>query len=137
MLRASTHQAAVLPLALPEWRTDPRGGSLVEENGRLALTQEINGRALCCPLFIDLKPGGRRKNAPGGSSPSPNGWKSCRAMSPSAFVPNPAATNGCSIARSVPPGNRTVLGQNISGEFSAGRFRRTGKYDEWIEIEAV
>ena len=40
-----------------------------------------------------------------------------------------------SLAR--PAGNRTVLGQNIAGEFTAGRFRSSGKYKEWIEIEAV
>jgi hypothetical protein len=34
-----------------------------------------------------------------------------------------------------PAGNRTVLGQNIAGEFCAGRFRRSGKLEEWIEIE--
>jgi hypothetical protein len=36
-----------------------------------------------------------------------------------------------------PAGNRTLLGHNIAGEFTAGRFRSTGRYDEWIEIEAV
>jgi hypothetical protein len=36
-----------------------------------------------------------------------------------------------------PAGNRTFLGQNIAGEFSAGRFLTSGKYKEWIEVEAV
>ena len=36
-----------------------------------------------------------------------------------------------------PAGNRTLLGHNIAGEFSAGRFLSTGKFKEWIEIEAV
>jgi hypothetical protein len=36
-----------------------------------------------------------------------------------------------------PTGNRTFLGQNVSGEFSAGRFLASGKYKEWIEVEAV
>ena len=36
-----------------------------------------------------------------------------------------------------PVGNRTVLGQNISGEFTAGRFPSSGKFKQWIEIEAV
>ena len=31
--------------------------------------------------------------------------------------------------------NRTVLGQNISTEFVAGRFRDTGIIAEWIAIE--
>ena len=36
-----------------------------------------------------------------------------------------------------PAGNRTVLGQNIAGEFTAGRFPSSGKFKQWIEIEAV
>jgi hypothetical protein len=35
------------------------------------------------------------------------------------------------------PGNRTVLGQNIAGEFCAGSFHSSGRFDEWIEIEAM
>ena len=42
------------------------------------------------------------------------------------------------IYRSLAPaGNRTLLGQNISAEFCAGRFLTTGKFKEWVEIEAV
>jgi hypothetical protein len=36
-----------------------------------------------------------------------------------------------------PAGNRTVLGQNIAGEFYAGRLKSSGKVAEWIEIEPV
>ena len=35
-----------------------------------------------------------------------------------------------------PAGNRTLVGQNIAGEFCAGRLLDSGKFDEWIEIEA-
>src|SRR5436190_10752026 len=47
-------RAALLPVALSEWRSDPRGRSLDARGGRLVLTQETRGRALCCPLVIDL-----------------------------------------------------------------------------------
>ena len=36
--------AAVLPLALSEWRSDPRSGTLIGEQGRLTLTQEVTGK---------------------------------------------------------------------------------------------
>jgi len=36
-----------------------------------------------------------------------------------------------------PAANRTFMGQNVSGEFCAGRFPKKGEIDEWIEVEAV
>jgi hypothetical protein len=130
-------RAAVLPLALSEWRADPRGGSLEKENGQLTLTQEARGRALCCPLFFDLD----RKR-----SKLECTWRQLTVGESMEIVPRDAAVgfraqSGCEqwlIYRSLgPAANRTVLGQNIAGEFSAGRFRYTGKYKEWIEIEPV
>jgi hypothetical protein len=47
-------RAALLPLALAEWRSDPRGGRLEAAPGKLVLTQETSGRALCCPVLLDL-----------------------------------------------------------------------------------
>ena len=46
----------VIPLALPEWRTDPRHGELAELDGRLQLAQHRAGKNLACPLLIDLNP---------------------------------------------------------------------------------
>jgi hypothetical protein len=130
-------RAAVLPLALKEWRADPRGGSLEENGGALVLTQAIHGRAICCPLFFDLN--GKRAR-------SECTWRQLTIGESLEIVP-PDAAVGYRVQsggdqwlfyRSLgPAGNRTVLGQNIAGEFSAGRFLDTGKYKEWIEIEAV
>jgi hypothetical protein len=137
LLRASQHHAAVLPLALPEWRTDPRGGSLVEASGRLALTHEAHGRALYCPLLIDLKNGRAQRERT---------WRQLTVAESMEVLPRDIAVGfraQCGrhqwlFYRSIgTPGNRTVLGQNIAGEFCAGRFRTTGKLDEWIEIEPV
>ena len=36
-----------------------------------------------------------------------------------------------------PAGNRTVMGQNISGEFAAGRFPASGEIKSWIETEVT
>ena len=56
VLAADKQQTAVLPLGLQEWRADPRGGTLVSENGRLTLTSETSGKALYSALLFDLDP---------------------------------------------------------------------------------
>jgi hypothetical protein len=137
VLRNGKHCAAVLPLALPEWRIDPRGGTLTEESGRLVLTQESTGRAMCCPLLLDLKPTRAKKERT---------WRQLTVAEWMEVLPRDAAVGFRAqsgkrqwlVYRSLgPAGNRTVLGQNIAGEFCAGRFRSSGKLDEWIQIEAV
>lgn len=130
-------RTAVLPLALSEWRCDPRGGSLELNVTRLVLTQETNARALCCPLLIDLKR--KRTN-------KPRTWRQLTVGENLEAVPRDVAVGFRAQSgrdqwlfyRSLgPAGNRTILGQNIAGEFSAGRFLASGQLKEWIEIEAV
>jgi hypothetical protein len=130
-------RAALLPVALNEWRSDPRGGTLDARGGRLVLTQETRGRALCCPLVIDLD----RKRAK-----KPRTWRQLTVGENLEIVPHDVAVGYRAqsgddqwlIYRSLgPAGNRTALGQNFAGEFSAGRFLSSGKYKQWIEIEAV
>jgi hypothetical protein len=136
-LVGSKARAAVMPLALQEWRSDQRGGSLAVDDGHLTLTQESNSRALCCPLFIDLdkKRAGKERT-----------WRQLTVAEWMEVLPHDAAVSYRAQSgndqwlfyRSLgPAGNRTFLGQNISGEFSAGRFHKSGKYKEWIEVEAV
>jgi hypothetical protein len=135
VLAGRKHTVAVLPLALPEWRIDPRGGSLTLVNERLVLTQETTGRAMCCPLFFDLKRKRTKKERT---------WRQLTVAEWMEVLPRDRAVGYRAqsgrgqwlIYRSLgPAGNRTVLGQNIAGEFCAGRFRRSGKLEEWIEIE--
>jgi hypothetical protein len=130
-------RVAVLPLALREWRADPRSGELVDGGGHLTLTQEAHGRALCCPLFLDLNRKRVKKERT---------WRQLTIGESLEIVPHDAAVGFRAqsgpdqwiVYRSLgPAGNRTVLGQNIAGEFSAGPFLASGKYKEWIEIEAV
>jgi len=136
MLVAAKHRAAVLPLALTEWRCDPRGGRLEENDGKLALTQQTTGRALYCPLLFDLN---RRRTK------HERTWRQLTVAEALEVVPRDVAVGFRAQAgrdqwlfyRSLAPaGNRTLLGQNIAGEFCAGRFRSSSKLDEWIEIEA-
>jgi hypothetical protein len=137
LLRAGETQAAVLPLALPEWRVDPRGGTLSEENGQLVLSQESSGRAMCCPLFFDLKPKRSAKERT---------WRQLTVAEWMEVLPRDVAVGFRAqsgrrqwlIYRSLgPTGNRTVLGHNIAGEFCAGRFRPNGNFKEWLEIEGA
>ncbi|MCR4413074.1 MAG: hypothetical protein NUV77_11700 [Thermoguttaceae bacterium] len=53
-LTARGRRTSVLPLALPEWRVDARVGDLSVTSRGLELRQEVEGRALFAPLFIDL-----------------------------------------------------------------------------------
>jgi hypothetical protein len=127
---------AVLPLGLGEWRCDPRGGSLFAETDKLVLTQETYGRALYCPLLLDLN--SRR-------SKRERTWRQLTVAESLEVVPRDVAVGYRaqsgrdqwlfyrSLCR---PGNRTLLGQNISGEFAAGRFLLSGKLKQWVEVEA-
>jgi hypothetical protein len=130
-------RAAVMPLALREWRADPRGGALAEHDGRLTLQQQANGRAICCSMFIDLD---RKRSA------KERTWRQLTIGDMLEVVPADAAVgyriqsgdDQWLIYRSLgQPGNRTLLGHNVAGEFCAGRFSSAGKFKEWIEIEAV
>jgi hypothetical protein len=136
VLHAGKLRAAVLPLALPEWRVDPRGGTLIEEDRKLVLTHESTGRAMCSALFFDLKPTRAKKERT---------WRQLTVAEWMAVLPRDVAVGFRAqsgraqwlIYRSLgPAGNRTVLGHNIASEFCAGRFR-SGKFEEWLEIEAV
>ena len=129
-------RVAVMPLALQEWRADPRGGTLVEKDGRLVLTQEATGGALCCSLFLDLK----RKR-----SQKERTWRQLTIGQELEVIPSDVAVGYRAqsgddqwlVYRSLGAvGNRTLLGHNIAGEFCAGKFE-AGKFKEWIEIEAV
>lgn len=135
-LSGDKFHAAVLPLALHEWRADPRSGSLVEQSGKLTLAQSATGSALCCPLFIDLD----RKR-----STRERTWRQLSIAEWMELLPPDVAVGYRAqsgddqwlIYRSLgAPGNRSLLSHNIAGEFCAGRFV-DGKFKEWIEIEAV
>jgi hypothetical protein len=130
-------RAAVLPLALSEWRSDPRSGTLVGEKGQLTLTQEVTGRALYCPLLVDLDPKRSRKERT---------WRQLTVAESLSVVSRDVAVGFRAqsgpdqwiVYRSLAPaGNRTVMGQNISGEFAAGRFPASGEIKSWIETEVT
>jgi hypothetical protein len=136
VIHANKVRAAVMPLALREWRADPRSGSLTAVDNRLVLSQEANGRAICCPIFIDLESKRSKKERT---------WRqltigeNMEIMAPDVAAGFRAQSGDDQwlVYRSLgPAGNRTLLGHNVAGEFCAGSFI-DGKFKEWIEIEAV
>ena len=128
--------ARVLPLALPEWRLDPRVGQLIDSEGRLQLEQERDGKNISCPILIDLK-----KSRAG----KPCTWRQLTVAQSLEIQPHDVAVGyraQCgkqqwlyyrSLAESA---NRTVLGQNLSLECLVARFLAPeGEIDELLEIE--
>ena len=92
---------------------------------------------MCCPVLFDLD----RKR-----TKSERTWRQLTVAEMLEIVPSDLAVGYRAESgrdqwlfyRSLgPAGNRTLIGQNIAGEFFAGRLRKSGKLDEWIEIEAV
>jgi len=135
VLLAGKQRTAVFPLGLREWRCDPRGGTLTSENGRLILADATSGRSLYCALLFDLDPRRSKKCRT---------WRQLTVSESLGVVPWDAAVGYRAqsgdqqwlVYRSLsPPANRAVLGQNISSEFFAGRFKTDdGLVDKWIEI---
>jgi len=126
--------ATVMPLALPEWRTESTDDRLEQTDCGLELCQHQFGAAHYAPLFIDLKPSRFSKELT---------WRQLT-------VADRLETQSRDIAvgyrvqigkaqwliyRSLsPPANRTVLGQNLTCEFFLGRFTKNGATKELLQI---
>ncbi len=128
-------RASVLPLALAEWRVDPRFGELSAVDGALELAQHARSARLSCPLWFDLQP--RRVG-------KPRTWRQLTVAESLEVAPSDVAVGyrvQCGDAqwlayRSLAaPANRTVLGQNTAAEMFVSRFYRTGECDELLAVE--
>jgi len=135
-LMAGKKIARVLPLALPEWRTDPRVGQLNVSKHQLQLTHQLPGKNLACPLLIDLKKSRASKQCT---------WRQLAVAESLEVQPHDVAVGyraQCGkdqwlVYRSLAkPANRSVLGQNLSLESLVARFLApSGEVDELLEIE--
>ena len=134
-VRGRSARALVLPLALPEWRCDPRPGGFGQMGRRLELRQSGEGGCLFAPLLIDLDPRRRAK---------PRTWRRLTvAQDLRVQPPHVAVGFRVQIGRQqwlvyralATKGNRTLLGHNLSSEFLAARFLRGGKVEPLLEIE--
>ncbi len=127
--------ARVMPLALPEWRLDPRMGDLTCADGALRLDQRTSARAVACPLFFDL----RRKRVTKQCT-----WRQLTVAESLEIQPADVAIGyrvQCgkkqwAIYRSQGPrGNRTFLGINTSNEFLVARFSApSGETETLVEV---
>lgn len=127
--------ALVMPLALPEWRADPRGGSLTTTDNSLELRQSGTGKCMFAPLFFGLD----RK------------WRGKQLTWRQLTVAETRETKSAEVAvgyrvqigklqwliyRSLAcQGTRTVLGQNVASEFLVGRFHKTKPFKTYVDIE--
>ncbi len=136
LLVAGKTVARVLPLALPEWRSDPRVGQLTASNNRLQLEQQREGENIACPLLIDLKKSRAEKACT---------WRQLTVAQSLEIQSNDIAVGyraQCGkdqwlVYRSLAePANRTLLGQNLSNECLVARFLAPeGEIDQLLEIE--
>ncbi len=134
-LEAETPVARVMPLALPEWRTDERHGTLEVKRGRLELSQSSDCCSMYAPLFVDLT---RRRMSRRVT------WRQLTVAEQLCIQPSDVAV-GYRVAlgkeqwlvyRSLgEPRNRTLLGHNLSTEMLIGRFDTDGEVDTLVEIE--
>ena len=128
-------RATILPLALPEWRSDRRVGDLTSAFSRLELRQTVTGRALWAPLFIDLDRCRLDK---------PLTWRSLT-IGEAREVQTSDAAVGYRVAidkkqwvlyRSLTETrSRSLLGYNLRSETLVARFDSSGEIDPLIEVE--
>jgi hypothetical protein len=135
LLGGDKAQALILPLALPEWQADRRVGALELNSGALELGQSAPGSRLFAPLWIDLS---RRRSREAFT------WRQLTVAEQRQNLTSDVAAGyrvqfgrrQWLIYRSLAAAaNRTVLGQNLSGEFFLGRFQRSGETETLVEIE--
>ena len=135
MLKAKRPIANVLPIALPEWQSDPRGGSFDAKSSTIELRQWGAGTAMCAPLFIDLHPNRLKK---------PLTWRNLTIAQDLEILGRndavgyrvQAGPEQWLLYRSMATrGNRTVLGQNTTSEFLCGRFIHDGDVESIVEVE--
>lgn len=127
--------ARVLPLALSEWRSESRDGTLVANDGQLAVTRRQHGWGLYSALFIDLQQPRLKR---------PFTWRRLTVAENRQILPPDLAVAqrvNCGdqhwvFYRSVGTvGNRTFLGVNISSELLVARFETDGEYETMIEVQ--
>ena len=128
--------AGVMPLAMAEWRSEPRCGEILPQEKSVVLTHQAVGSAIACPVWFDLKPKRFAKQRT---------WRQLTIAESLAPVDSDVAVgyrvqsgkDQWLIYRSLAQrANRTVLGQNYSSESFIGRFNpKTGQAEEYFEVE--
>lgn len=126
--------AWVVPLELPEWRSQKANGNLQRDAQSLVYTQHRHGRNLYAPLFFDLEP--RRLN-------KPITWRQLTVAEKLEIQPRDVAAGyRVQVGRRqwllyrslIGAASRTILGQHLSSEFFVGRFDELGETTELVSI---
>ncbi|MEX0586547.1 MAG: hypothetical protein WD176_07885, partial [Pirellulales bacterium] len=125
----------ILPLALPEWRADPRGGILAATGCGVALRQKTYGANLFAPLWIDLKRGRRRQESTWRPLTVAEHRRVQRADEAVGYRVQVGEKQWLVYRSLTPVQNRTVLGHNLVTSFLVGRFSTDGTVKQLIEIE--
>ena len=135
LLAGRKARALMLPLALPEWKSNSRGGALGVNGGAIELRESGVGQRLYAPLWIDLS---RRR------ADKPFTWRQLTVAEERQILPRDEAAGyriqfgrrQWLIYRSLTAAaNRTVLGKNLSTDFLVARFGRDGETETIVEIE--
>lgn len=137
LLRTETGLARCLPLALPEWRSQPASGELRADARQLCWETSGRGLNLFHPLLLDLNRQRMDKECT---------WRRLT-IGEQRQIQAPDVAVGYRIQigkkqwllyRSLAAAaNRTLLGQNYSNEFVLARFTRDGTCEPLIEIESA
>ena len=135
ILKGQRRLGLVLPLALPEWQSDPRFGSLTSVPEGLELHQTATGRGLYAPLFLDFH---RRRMR------TATTWRQLTVAEDLEIVPRDQAV-GYRVQvgieqwlfyRSLAPAIcRSLLGQHLSCEFLCARILHDGTTEPLVEID--
>lgn len=136
MMVAGRSRLRILPLALPEWRCDPRPGSLAVKGTSLVLQQQARrARRMLVPLWIDLAPHRWRQSCT---------WRQLTVGEDLAVVPpDVACAYRVQVGREQwltyrtlgPAASRTMLGHHLVTEMLVARFTRRGLVEAILEIE--
>lgn len=127
--------AGVVPLALPEWRIDPRTGELEQQEDQLVLTHSAAGRNACSALMLDFKPRRFAKQRT---------WRQLTVAERLEKVDRDVAVSfrmqsgkdQWLVYRTLEPaGNRTFLGQNYACDGVIGKLLPDDEFEEYFELD--
>jgi len=135
MLIADKHLGAMLPLAMPEWRSEASTSRWEHSAEGLVYQHQTNSNALYAPLFFDLKPKRARKDLTWRRLTIAQGLNILGANSAVGYRIR-VGDDQWVLYRSLSGlANRTLMGQNLVCEFAAIRFDTEGDTDLLVQIE--
>jgi hypothetical protein len=128
--------ARLMPLALPEWRIDPRVGELSYTGGNVRLVERATARTLACALFVDLRPERAAQQSTWRQLTVAEGLQIQPADVAVSYRVQSGDDQWVYYRSQGPRGNRTFMGQNTSSECVVARFKApSGEVDSLLEIE--